>query len=70
MKPNSLILTPVSKEKIYNVIILKLNLFDMHSTNIVISRKFNKKIYMNQRTQAETQSIIYYNTRWKLENTM
>ena len=70
MQPNSLILTPVSKEKIYNVIILKLNLFDMHSTNIVISRKFNKKIYMNQRTQAETQSIIYYNTRWKLENTM
>ena len=70
MKPHSLILTPVSKEKIYNVIILKLNLFDMHSTNIVISRKFNKKIYMNQRTQAETQSIIYYNTRWKLENTM
>ena len=36
----------------------------------VQSRKFNKKIYMNQRTQAETQSIIYYNTRWKLENTM
>lgn len=70
MKPNSLTLTPVSKEKYYNVILLKLNLFDMHSTNIVISRKFNKKIHMNQRTQAETQSIIYCNSRWKLENIM
>lgn len=70
MKSNSLTLTPVSKEKIYNVILLKLNLFDMHSTNTVISRKFNKKIDMNQRTQAETQSIIYCNSRWKLENTI
>lgn len=70
MKSNSLTLTSVSKEKIYNVILLKLNLFDMHSTNTVISRKFNKKIDMNQRTQAETQSIIYCNSRWKLENTI